>query len=1625
MADLRPTTNLVVPKEFALPRADQKKGFFYVYSGAYKGSETAFMTGLWASVLFPSMYNDPRWGKVKMRAAAEQLYKRTPSGFLKVQKTGDKFLVSIPLFHFPKYSAAGLVDFMDNWMVGNAHTKKRADLPEGTVDELHNFTADLNEFAKDVDSGKVIPAQKVIEAMKLDAIGSAALKNCLQGVRVAVRGNLCVIFADFVISKIEAERLTITPWARIRNIDIYPLLLHWMKAGFGARGTVPLASFSVSSVVFSLPASHVESARVNDLGLSIGPDGKPYYIPRSIDKAQTVSYEDKYTAAGQQEDGSFAFHTLKEGAETLESGKEIHNKLPKNMVVAVDWLNNKYSYTNTEGGLTVEDLTRFQPANASHLMEVLDRTLLTTKEITWFLNMGEAAGVPRSEFHALPKDFDEVSEQFKGALEQVAGNPLDWFETVSRIWISLNGPDSKLHMSDITEKGFPPLGALARFFKRIETSVKENIEAVYTKYSVSTVMSMFPWLVMIANYTDNMEHLRADAYKIRGPAINQKVDPDWKMPSVPLIKNDMGLLPHQMKINNLMKDDPDLAILPVQAGGGKSPLLLIDILLRFKDNENAPYLVLCPNHLVPNYVKEAVYFTDGKLNVIAITNVAIRQNGWPRLQKICEAAPRNTVVVVALDTLRYRARNVSYGTEPTTIFPVIDFLRQFKFQYVAVDEAHKIKGKTARNKSVMALLADIPKKRLASGTFAHDSASDLAPIIAALDPTVFGTKEEFNAEYGEVVRGDRVVEWKKGAELKIMEKIKSRVVVAGAMRKEWAAFLPKRVEKVFGVELTGPQQAVYNDLLAATIDQIEQDAKTKKQLGKLLGKKGSAEDEESEDEVEGETEEQKDADEEEGEDLASMLNPYLARLEQFLIAPGSDPLGKAILRGEDLLSPKVAKCYERIRLHLFGGGVRNQKTGQMEPYGPFPGKVLVFVNQIEAAEEVFNKAPADLKKLGLLYKASDKVELLSELENNPNKRWMVGVVQSMEEGLNLQVGARIVRLSSPWNPGNLEQSNSRIERPEFKKQETRSQVFFDTIVADHTYDITKQSRLIAKVIAAAKFENTDNPAYEEIPKVRVIPMNLETIQTLNSWRYVSEENPGLEEYLQAQQLYEKVRNDDYEDYKEAYIAKHGSGPVMTSIGQAPTPPDAKLLLRTPYVPGLGLYSEKELGLVRLDEYLNLPPEVGEDEEQEQDEGDEESEEGQDEYYSDAERAERAAALKDQLVHTEYGDGYISRGLSPRGKFVSIELLNGYRARARRSQVFLVTRTLTSNKDIKNLIARAIGKMPHAIPEDVPAAFWRASKRAEELRKIHERKFGKRTVEQAEQPMPTPVTPKQKQAQEVPKKADAIQLTIFVSNGFLGIDYLLDEEQGDVIRVLQSLGFRTTPSYYYAQMKNANHMRNQFNLWAEKGLKPDPTIVKQGIGDAINGAAQLMKSGQLKNHVEVFKLTKGTQVRNFYTQEQKPSKDSMTFKPYPILQDGKMFIALPQNQAGSRTAMKFRRPLTKWVTSDPAMAYFGTVQQVVKAIKDIRAAGITISNIKELDQQVTKLKPMKFRHIEDFFEAADTTPAEVRQDKEIRKREAPVKKGPATPKESPKVKPQDVVKPKKKLKVPKEFEDENY
>jgi len=410
MAELRPTTNLVVPESLQLDKKAIQRNFFYIYRALYSGPEVLFMTKLWACSLLPSIGNDKRLGSVRggTRKASKFIMDSTPAGYLSIKKVmgaDPYFSVSVPLFAFNKNSQAGLSSLLESNLLGYAFAKSQPESEPGHKQDMNDLQQRLKTDNAQVASDITFMPDKVIANINgLDPRAKAALQSCLQAVQVRMKGGLAVVFGIFKITKEEAQQLTSTHWIELRDIDLYPMLLQWVTTGFGAEGLAPFVAFPISKIAATLPKSHSQFARINKDGISISPNGRPQYLPRELN--QTLLYEDRYSQAGTRADGSYALVDINEGASAMEAGTDVKQKLPPNIPVLIDWVNNKYSYTNTSGFLEVEDLTRYRAADVSHIRALLQERILDDKRVIQMAALGRPANVHPASFKVLASDVE-------------------------------------------------------------------------------------------------------------------------------------------------------------------------------------------------------------------------------------------------------------------------------------------------------------------------------------------------------------------------------------------------------------------------------------------------------------------------------------------------------------------------------------------------------------------------------------------------------------------------------------------------------------------------------------------------------------------------------------------------------------------------------------------------------------------------------------------------------------------------------------------------------------------------------------------------------------------------------------------------------------------------------------------------------------------------------------------------------------------------------------------------------------------------------------------------------------------------------------------------------------------
>lgn len=1482
----RPVSTLNPDARFALTAPEKRQGFFYLYYGQTKARRSWWT---WLSMAAAAIFPDRPQKEItigeekKFKAIVSEYGKlwtsRGASRLTRVKRNEEagNFTIEVPLMVF------------DNSLSNVSTTARGAMLIYGmciqeNLDPLttnpSERTAFLNEQLAKLTTGEWHDLANVQVPSGKPAVTARDLKAAQDAkgqIRVERRGDMDTLWLRLTIEKRQVEYLVNTPWIAVRPIDVYGPIFEWVDSQYGRFGKAPAFSLPLKKIAATLQG-HAVTPRLSEDGVMVDEHGDLFWLPTEL--VDINRFEDAMTAAYQQPGGTFSA--------IPEDGKP--STPPPSMPVMVDWINLKFSYTTLEGRLNIKNLDRTYVANETHFLRFLERKLgsdLAANFISLVQRMGLFYGSPTANTFTAKEAMPRIAkvgarrEAYKGA-EEI---PLYELQNFAQPFQHEGSPEP--------EPGDEFCRAFVELAEEVLRKIEASPETAYARYSVLTVMTLRAQLIAFTRRGKNIASLKAFDKQRRNPYVNQGEDPNFALQPVPYVQDMLGMMPHQVKVANVTRERPDHVFYPIDAGGGKTIVCIYDLLREIANGETGPFVVMCPSHLVPQYVKELVYATNGRMNCIPITTYTIRRQGFDRLHAMITSAPVNFCIVVDYDVIDLGSRNLSYGVAPVKVFPVIEFIRQFSPKYVFCDEAHYLRNESTRQSATNRLIADIPKKRMASGTLVANTILDLARQMALMDPTVFGTTDDFIREFALEVRGSKVMQWKPGAELEVRRIMRENSILAEARRKEWAAILPYPKERFHRADLTPKQTEVYKQIMNAAIEELNKKMEENEALRSLFMPR-----------AEGESE---------GDDapnIDKLLKPFLARLERFLTAPSKDPLGKMLLSGEDELSPKAAKVVDICREHI-------QEN--------IPGKVLIFTSYEFSAQAVYEALQADplLKDMVIYYTADRKEECGAEFEHNPDKKILVGIEFSMNTGLNLQHASRLIRLESVWTPGVLEQGNSRIGRPNLKDKESRPYVYYDWIIANRTVDVTKAAYLMAKTISKSKFDEAGNPRFDDLNVPALLTMTLDTISETNDF------SESLKPYFDDYAAYKQALFAEYDEYREKNKDKlfTPSGELkLTKVERSANPPGSKLMLRVPYVPGMEVYSGDKLGLVRYDAFMRLN--LNEEDESESNESEGDDNDTEDDANVDPQlQAERNAALG-MAVHTDRGDGTIVR---VNKVTLQVELPSGERIKVRKMASFIITRANTSNTDVRTQLLKMTGDVPIDAPVEVLET------------KLTERK--KRQLEREEKR-------KQKEREEDP--IPALQLELTVVNDYLGLRVANFADDERISSILQAHGFKYSPAYYAAEIPTAPHLLKLAQKWADMGFSVDK---ENSLW--LKTVYMHMKQSR-KNVVNFFGVASQSEITNFYRTEFKPNPDDMHINPFPLIQDGVLYVALPaRGQPGSRKAINQARvPGVKWFeyeSNSELIAFTPSKARASAVIQKLLSLGLEIQGLEKLKKQFSKLR----------------------------------------------------------------------
>lgn len=752
-----------------------------------------------------------------------------------------------------------------------------------------------------------------------------------------------------------------------------------------------------------------------------------------------------------------------------------------------------------------------------------------------------------------------------------------------RLYALLGGMVFKIAMQKLTEISPTEL-----------FSIEPPVMAGYAKLhkpNFSTVSKkILPLAVMFSKYIPNGEEtLREAELYVESNTPDDSIDEE----SIRVSGGVEGaqMFPHQIKAHQSLRKRPKFSILDIAPGGGKTSLGVTDIGAMVTElseigGKNIRPIILCPDGLIKNWVDDMKIFTKNKWNMVPVNKHVISRWGYERLEELLKNAPVNTIVVCGFNFLTSRRETVVFGTHSARVSNNLEFMKRFEFDYICIDESHKLKNKNSlRHKTIKQLTtgSHVRYLRLATGTLINDRVTDIVGQASLSNGHIFREGEVSNISVNEALErrvtlnGEDVPVWEVDTPQRARQKLSRFASVITMKKKEWAFMLPSPIETFISVPMvpTGSNlseediklgemhKQLYDAVLEESVEELEQLVKK----ARSRSPSEDSDDEESEENLELN----------ENDELAVIndaeLKPYLARIERLVTNPMADPLAPDIFgaagvseyhstkakfiakridqhfnpeewskdklykeytliahNGKLYLSRKLDKTSSKpVALPDSTRGVppsQDTETWKEEP----EGKVIIFCRYTNSVNGIYAALPERYKSIAVKFtgEEDDKWGNFDAFQNDPKIKVLVANEMGIAEGHNMQMASRIIRVESPWAPGDLDQASSRIFRPDPKAAKEmvkngkpgellREAVFLDWILCDGSMEVAKQARLIAKIFNKARFDEAENSTYNDVLSdydLEEIPMSLDTLRS-------------------------RATLEDFSEYVEAYAALNG------------------------------------------------------------------------------------------------------------------------------------------------------------------------------------------------------------------------------------------------------------------------------------------------------------------------------------------------------------------------------------------------------------------------------------------------------------------------------------------------------
>lgn len=1142
---------------------------------------------------------------------------------------------------------------------------------------------------------------------------------------------------------------------------------------------------------------------------------------------------------------------------------------------------------------------------------------------------------------------------------------------------------------------------------------------------------VMPFAAVFGNYVPNaldiMEQaeVQSETYK-KDSAISAS---DIKMPG---LAEGAMVFPHQLDVHGTLRNRPREATIDVAPGGGKTIMLLLDIgCVINEDPEPVRPLVICPDHLVPNWCEDMQKIAKGSWNVVPLTTTIWNRWGAEKLGELVEKAPPNTVYVAGLNFMKLKPFSIAFGTRSVTQFGTTEFLKKYNFNYICLDESHKCKNlKSAMHRAVKTITTSngIKYIRLATGTLVHKDVSDVVGQSALMSANTFKTMNVFNYEFDSRAPDSPA---------RVRSKLANYGAVMTKKKKEWAFMLPNPVDILVETEMVDPNAEnmgsmihfqTYQAILNTMLEDLEEQIKKSKSTIE------AAEDEEGNEELGIEDE----------SDLTAVnqtaLRAYLQRMEQLVIDPWGDETCAAALKQagiNEFVSQKIKTVIDRIDNHFktyrrddprivdeahatviwekgmpvkeldlvldetdgnlymarkFSESHKRQMYDTPSDLPPSQdkkrwkveerGKILVFCRYSRSVDSIFKNLPEKYKAVARPFHGGvkNKWQNLDDFKNDPNVKILVANEQSIVEGQNLQMASRIIRVDSPWTPGDYDQSTARIFRPDPAAAQIdedgnpgemkREVIFIDWIMTIGTSEVAKVARLMWRTVEKVKFDEKGNKRYDPLMEVDLPPLSM-SLETLKTAATVED----LRDYFLAKSDLNAIEGAEFSEMRKTTQA--------TMIPLEPMAPreDFKTMDAVPFANNQNIADPEGFGLERFMDYI--------------------PEENLDQITDKDELIEKLVGLP---VKTEFGTGtllkvnvrYSDTRDEDGNRVLAREPVSSTKVRLNGSEelisvdpkvLYVATKVTDNQMDkffkvnstwVTETDRKKAEKAEQArIAAEEKAAAAKAKRKAREEAKVAQEKSKERKrVKRREnirkgKPVNEGVKVISDKAKATNPKKDSttiitpsdagktdmrLRIIPSVYDGFIAVHANLRDPDS---HSMKEFGFKEFGEYIYIEAKFIDPLYEIFE-WIEAMAKKMKVRIDrasekrlESIQDAFEDVKRMGFNAKLAAKVQ-------TELPTFYRTRHREAQDKQTIKIYPMILEDRVRLAIDLG-----TSPKARRWMdktvpgargAKWKYHEGMRIYMaGTKTEAKKKIKEIVKEGYQVTNLDKAIEQIGSLR----------------------------------------------------------------------